>query len=273
MVPGIIAALLTCALFYPLECIEARLQVSSSSSSSSKSKSSSGKKQQKMGMIETGKYMIENEGIASCYKGLVPTLLGSSLNWGLYFGIYKYFNNLWQDPKTEPKAMVYLMAAICAGTVCCLVINPFWVLKIRIITSKTNMTLSQAFSTILHHEGVSGFWRGVGPSLIGVSEGAVQFVVYEYIKAVWPGGLGQLMAGAISRLISGIITYPYLLLRSAMQAQGCPYSSMSDAIFQIKAKEGMAGFYKGMGPNLIRNVPPSAFFMYLVEFLRVQLFG
>lgn len=43
-----------------------------------------------------------------------------------------------------------------------------------------------AFQTIAKEEGIRGFYKGLGPSLIGVSHVAVQFPLYEKLKA-WFG--------------------------------------------------------------------------------------
>ncbi len=51
-------------------------------------------------------------------------------------------------------------------------------------------------------------WKGVGISLVGVSEGAVQFVVYEQIiLIVGPGPSSQFFSGGVSRLIAGIFAF------------------------------------------------------------------
>ena len=42
---------------------------------------------------------------------------------------------------------------------------------------------------------------------------------------------------------------------------------------QIYKQDGLGGFYRGIGPNLARSVPPSAFMFFLVEYLRKNLFG
>lgn len=42
-----------------------------------------------------------------------------------------------------------------------------------------------AFATIAREEGFRGFYKGLGPSLIGVSHVAVQFPLYEKLKVIF----------------------------------------------------------------------------------------
>eukprot|EP00026_Physarum_polycephalum_P012943 Phypoly_transcript_13295.p1 GENE.Phypoly_transcript_13295~~Phypoly_transcript_13295.p1 ORF type:complete len:320 (+),score=20.18 Phypoly_transcript_13295:86-1045(+) len=268
LVSGMLAGVLTCVAFYPLECMEARLQVFAQQKGGL-----GGEVKPKLGLVGISKQMLAQEGVFGFYKGLLPTLLGSAINWGLYFGIYEYQNNVWKQTH-EPSVVGYLRSAIIAGAVCTVVVNPFWVLKIRLATSKSSAGMISALQSILKTEGVLGLWKGVGISLVGISEGAVQFVSYEFLKVIaGPTPAGRLFAGGVARLIAGLATYPYLLLRSALQAQNCPYSSLSDAIQKINARDGLGGFYRGLVPNLIRNVPPAACMFFLVSYLRFALFG
>lgn len=281
MLAGTTAGIAASLLFYPLECLEARMQVSPS----------------KKSPIAVAKQVVRAEGVQGLYRGLSPTLLGSAVNWGIYFALYKYFNHIWimrqtvnasglEDPTdaspiiTESSWVDHMSSAILAGAITTVVVNPFWVLKIRLATSNKYRGLSHALTSIIHTEGYSGLWKGVGPSLIGVSEGASQFVVYEQLRRVLiseaTGGLSlgaQLFAGGASRLVAGLCTYPYAVLRSSLQAQNCPYEGLSDACRQIYRTEGAKGFYRGLGPNLVRNIPPSAVMLYIVEYLRKQLVG
>ena len=109
LLSGMLAGMLTCVAFYPLECMEARLQVFA------QQKGGPGESKAKLGYVKgreekegiedlylkfyrlvgIAKQMLAQEGVSAFYKGLLPTLLGSAINWGLYFGIYEYQNNAW----------------------------------------------------------------------------------------------------------------------------------------------------------------------------------
>lgn len=282
LLAGTLAGVTSCILFYPLECIEAKLQVLSGNKTQS---SSIDKKKlfQPKTPIETARYIWRQEGIKGFYSGLTPTVLGSAVNWGIYFSIYRFANHWWSstsDPQS-PKWIGHSFSAIAAGLITTAIVNPFWVLKIRLATTphKYPRGMGQCIQSILQNEGIGGLWKGVGISFLGVSEGLVQFVTYEYLlnrmrlqNATTDLQMSEyLYAGAMARLVAGLTTYPYLLIRSALQADASPYRSMNHAIKSIYKNEGIAGFYKGIAPNLLRSIPPAAFMLYIVEFFRSTL--
>lgn len=104
-------------------------------------------------------------------------------------------------------------------------------------------------------EGLKGFYRGLLPSLFGVSHGAIQFMAYEQLKnhrAHQRGGknlsnLDYLTLSAGSKIFAGSITYPYQVVRSRLQTYEAEsaYKSASDVIVQVWQREGIRGFYKG----------------------------
>ena len=124
-------------------------------------------------------------------------------------------------------------------------------------------------------EGVPGFYRGLVPSLFGVTHGAIQFMAYEQLKiyraATLAGGQIDLSAGdylilsSLAKVIAGSTTYPYQVVRARLQMYDADttYKSARDVVHQVWRKEGLRGFYKGMGPNLLR-VLPSTWVTFLV---------
>ena len=109
---------------------------------------------------------------------------------------------------------------------------------------------------IMRNEGLRGFWRGLIPSLFGISHGAVQFAAYEQLKirrAAQRGGkselsnLDYLVLSGGSKIFAGSLTYPYQVLRVRLQTYDAErtYRGVGDAFVQIWKREGLRGFYKG----------------------------
>lgn len=105
-------------------------------------------------------------------------------------------------------------------------------------------------------EGLQGFYRGLLPSLFGVSHGAVQFMAYEQLKhyrGSQVGGRSQLSnwdylyLSALSKVFAGSITYPYQVVRARLQTYDHERSHRSarHVMAQVWRDEGITGFYKG----------------------------
>ena len=119
-------------------------------------------------------------------------------------------------------------------------------------------------------EGLSGFYRGLVPSLFGVSHGALQFMAYEQMKK-WRDNQGSakqpqqlsnldyLVFSGSSKILAGSLTYPYQVIRARLQTYDADksYKSATDVVVQVWKQEGISGFYKGLGLNLLRVVPSS----------------
>lgn len=143
-------------------------------------------------------------------------------------------------------------------------------------------SMTYGIRQIYQSEGVKGFYRGMIPALFGVGHGALQFMAYEQLKRyrsrmvsdgstatnAGAGKLGNtdyLALSGLSKMFAGSITYPYQVLRARLQTYDAAgtYRGLGDVITQIWKREGLAGFYKGLGPNLFR-VLPSTWVTFLV---------
>ncbi|KAJ5476014.1 hypothetical protein N7475_001743, partial [Penicillium sp. IBT 31633x] len=179
---------------------------------------------------------------------------------------------------------------ICIGAITSVLTNPIWVIKTRMLSTGSRApgaysSFTSGARQIYHAEGIPGFYRGLVPALFGVSHGALQFMAYEQLKIFRSqsmkssGFLDQGHTGAeqalgnvdffaissLSKVFAGSVTYPYQVIRSRLQTYEAHllYRGAKDVFSQIWAQEGVAGFYKGLGPNLFR-VLPSTWMTFLV---------
>lgn len=145
-------------------------------------------------------------------------------------------------------------------------------------------------------DGWRGFYRGLGVSCIGVSHGAVQFGVYEPLKRAWlayisrdagvsaggDGGGGAQKLGteatlAISgaaKVAAGAATYPYQVVRARLQtydAEARFGRGIAGVAGKIWREEGGRGFYKGLGPNVVRVLPATWVTFLVYENVRFYL--
>jgi len=273
MVAGMTGGLITTVLFYPLEAIEIRQQIGQFSN---KGRALGTKDRSvRYPLWQATKDLVQREGVRALYKGLTPTAVAATVNWGCYLPIYE-FTKAWWAGSEPPTTAAYMAGGFVSGFLTTFVVNPIIVIRVRMATapqgSQAYQTMGKTATHIVQNEGVKSLWKGVGPSLLGVSEGMIQFSVYEQLKPMLRGIPGDFAwCGLLSKVVATSIAYPYLVLRSSLQSDSCPYSSFSDCISKIYAHEGMRGFYKGIIPNLTRQLLPAGLVFYIVETMREQL--
>jgi adenine nucleotide transporter 17 len=148
--------------------------------------------------------------------------------------------------------------------------------------SKKRLGFFDALTAILNKDGVAGLWRGIGPALVLVINPVLQYTVFEQLKNVLirrrtaklraqAGVAATAVAilsdwdffflGALSKLVATSVTYPYIVLKSRLQAgseNARKYKSSFDGILTIIRDEGVKGLYKGIENKLLQSVLTAA---------------
>ena len=74
-------------------------------------------------------------------------------------------------------------AALGSGIFTTVAANPLYVVRTRLVMERSRgATAAAVLSQVLRKEGVRGLYKGLGASVLGVSHGAVQLLLYEHIK-------------------------------------------------------------------------------------------
>ncbi|CAG9999721.1 unnamed protein product [Clonostachys byssicola] len=213
--------------------------------------------------------------LAALYRGLTPNLIGNASSWASFFFFKARVERalkFWRG-RDSPTAADYLISPAVAGAVTTVLTNPIWVIKTRMLSSDRGAegaypSTAAGFRAILRSEGVRGFYRGLGVSLIGVSHGAVQFAVYEPAKRMYvasrddPGApirteATMLISGG-AKLVASAVTYPYQVLRSRLQNYQSEErfgQGFRGVVRKTWREEGVRGFYRGLVPGVIRVMP------------------
>jgi solute carrier family 25 folate transporter 32 len=79
----------------------------------------------------------------------------------------------------------HFFAALGAGIMTTIATNPLNVLRTRLVMDrkkKEHSSPAKVLSGIWKSEGLRGMYKGIGASVMGVSHGAVQLVIYEQLK-------------------------------------------------------------------------------------------
>ncbi|CAE6450430.1 unnamed protein product [Rhizoctonia solani] len=290
---GLVSSIVTC----PLDVIKTKLQAQSTVHGS----------QGYLGIRGTITSILKNQGIRGLYRGLGPTILGYLPTWAIYFAVYDETKNWLGDseyggsPGEEGhlrKRQVWathLVAAMTAGASGTIATSPLWVIKTRFMTQPQDEMQYRhtwdAFQTIYRSEGWRAFYRGLLPSLLGVTHVAVQFPLYEQLKHWFADRRGiatvQLSSGtiflcsALSKMTASVATYPHEVIRTRLQIQRNPHSGVLadtrtyrgfvQTTIRILRREGWRGLYKGLSINLVRTIPNNAVTLVTYELLMRQL--
>ncbi|KAI0253450.1 mitochondrial carrier domain-containing protein, partial [Lactifluus subvellereus] len=130
-----------------------------------------------------------SEGWRGLYRGLGPNVAGNASSWGLYFLFYNQLKRRASvDAPDRPlSASQYLLYSAEASAVTAILTNPIWVVKVRTFTAPPNSPaahrgLWSGFRAIFRDEGLYGLYRGTTLALVGVGNGALQFMAYEKMK-------------------------------------------------------------------------------------------
>ncbi|WRT70732.1 uncharacterized protein IL334_007730 [Kwoniella shivajii] len=232
---GLVASITTC----PLDVVKTRLQAQQHALGSEGYESVS----------KIMKNIWRSAGPKGFYRGLGPTLAGYLPTWGIYFTVYDMVKDkaggwtLSNGPLKGNTAVVHIFAAMTAGATGTIMTNPLWVVKTRFMAQAGDSdspsryrTTVGAIRSIYKTEGFRAFYKGLLPSLMGVSHVAVQFPLYEKAKSWADSGDGDhsslppttiLACSAFSKMIASLVTYPHEVLRTRLQIRKSSSSTPS----------------------------------------------
>lgn len=231
-------------------------------------------------------HILETEGVQGLFKGLGPNLVGVAPSRAIYFFSYANMKTFLNSRLTPDTPIVHFFSALTAGFTSCTLTNPIWFIKTRLqLDQKRNnrLTVRECIRQINQQHGIRGFYKGITASYYGMAETVIHFVIYEAIKArleeQFPGVehsngnnfLRCMVAGATSKTIATCVAYPHEVARTRLREEGTKYRSFFQTLLVVYQEEGRAGLYRGIGTQLIRQIPNTAIMMATYE-LVVYLF-
>ncbi|KAK8581917.1 hypothetical protein V6N12_072119 [Hibiscus sabdariffa] len=155
----------------------------------------------------------------------------------------------------------------------------------------------QSLRKVLNHEGVLGFYKGNGASVIRIIPyAALHFMTYEQYRGwilhnypfMGSGPFVDLLAGSASGGTAVLCTYPLDLARTKLAYQvtdtgtNCrsgvrslypqpAYSGVRDVVTSVYKEAGIRGLYRGVGPTLVGILPYAGLKFYVYEVLKTHV--
>ncbi|EEH08907.1 mitochondrial carrier protein [Histoplasma capsulatum G186AR] len=237
--------------------------------------------------------ILKNEGPLAFYKGTLTPLVGIgacvSVQFGAFHEARRQFEelNAKKDPlNTSLSYPQYYLAGAFAGITNSVISGPIEHVRIRLQTQPHGAQRLyngpiDCIRKLSAHEGVlKGIYRG---GLVTVFREAqaygVWFLTFEYLMN-WDAKRNNIKREEISAVkvatyggLAGealwLASYPLDVIKSKMQSDGFgaqqKYAGMTDCFKKTFVTEGLGGFWKGIGPTLLRAMPVSAGTFAVVE--------
>jgi hypothetical protein len=128
---------------------------------------------------------------------------------------------------------------------------------------------------IFSEEGLSAFFKGIIPSLILTLVPVIQFTSYEFLKLNLSYSDGKIsnknlvMISFFSKFISILLNYPLMTLKTLYQSNSTfSNKEIIEIIKRVLLKEGLLGFYKGIGSKVLGSVLNNMILMLTYERLQ-----
>ena len=134
--------------------------------------------------LRATKRVINDKGLLGLYRGFSFTCFRQGINQGSNFTTYMMIRNKIIEPGERPGVLKVFGAGLLSGSIGPLLNNPFDVLKTRYMNPKykSYSNVISVLREIIHKEGVSTLWKGIGLRIFRVAGGqAVTFSVIEQL--------------------------------------------------------------------------------------------
>ncbi|RZC68403.1 hypothetical protein C5167_031650 [Papaver somniferum] len=190
-----------------------------------------------------------------------------------------------------------LIAGGAAGAFAKTTIAPLERIKILLQTRTEgfhSIGVYQSMKKLLKHEGVFGFYKGNGASVIRiVPYAALHFMTYEQYRcwilnncpAMGTGPVVDLLAGSAAGGTAVLFTYPLDLARTKLAYQVTSpkesirhglrtihsqpdYCGLKDVFKSVYREGGIRALYRGVGPTLVGILPYAGLKFYIYEELK-----
>ncbi|XP_040035106.1 solute carrier family 25 member 16 [Gasterosteus aculeatus] len=256
-----------------------------------------------LGVFSTLKAVPKKEGFLGLYKGNGAMMVRIFPYGAIQFMAFDKYKKLLSKRVGISGHIHRLMAGSMAGMTAVICTYPLDVIRVRLafqVTGEHGYTgIANAFHTIyLKEGGISGFYRGLVPTLIGMAPYAgFSFFTFGTLKSLglkhFPEVVGRpssdnpdvmvlkthvnLLCGGVAGAIAQTISYPLDVARRRMQLGSVlPDSdkcvSMSKTLTYVYGKFGVKkGLYRGLSLNFIRCVPSQAVAFTTYEFMKQTL--
>lgn len=266
------------ATIHPLDTLKVRLQAGAQKN---------GKyvvaKAQTRGMLQSDPYATMNalgKKMGKLYKGVLGAACGAGIAVGAYFAVYSVATNIAaRRTNLKPGVRAFLCGGIAAAGSS--VVKVPLAVCIRSVQAGVYSNAFDAARSITSAAGARGLFTGYLPTVLeDVPDMAFKFACYETLRslhqAVFPkdrslNAQEDFVIGAIAGAFAAAATTPLDVIKTNMMCTAAQRPTMLNAATAVLKQDGLAGFFKGVGPRAASNGINSAVFFCFFEALRTVI--
>ncbi|XP_067106780.1 mitochondrial nicotinamide adenine dinucleotide transporter SLC25A51 [Osmerus mordax] len=210
---------------------------------------------------------LQQDGLRTLYRGLLPPLLQKTTTVAIMFGLYEDFSRLLPQHTGAPELLTRSVAAILAGTAEA-ALTPFERVQTLLQDPRHHARFQNTvhtFRMLLQEHGVRECYRGLVPILLrnGPSN-ALFFALRGPLKDLLPQAdshaahlLSDFVCGGLLGAFLGVLFYPLNVVKSRAQAQiGGHFPSGREVLAAILKERGgrVVLLFRGVHLNYHRSV-------------------
>ena len=214
-------------------------------------------------IIKSIKYIYKNEGFNDLYRGNLINIYRILPAYIIKFPLNDHFTKLISKNRNKIKYREKLFIGLLTGLTQVSLTYPLDFLRTRMSLDKTmikmyNTTLYSYTKYVIINNGYLSLYKGYLSSFLTYPiYVGLQFSIYNELKE---NNFNIFISGAIAGLIAQTISFPGDVIKRHMQINGInnsknKYFGLLDCINKIYIKDGIKGFYKGLGVNIIKCIP------------------
>ncbi|KAM0749839.1 mitochondrial carrier [Meredithblackwellia eburnea MCA 4105] len=236
---GAVGGVVSGAVVYPLDTVKTRIQTEVDSTKKAAASSSGISRPgaptqlspatRKAGVRKMLIKILKEQGIAGFYRGFGASMLNTFSMQFAYFYWYTivrrtYVTRVAKGVEALGTATELILGALAAALAQLFTI-PVSVIATRQQLSDKAVSFMTTLRAILADDGITGLWRGLKPSLVLTVNPAITYGMFERLKLallkegekMTPGKAFYI--GALSKTLATVVTYPYIMAKTRLQAK------------------------------------------------------
>mmetsp|Transcript_4430 Transcript_4430/g.5128 ORF Transcript_4430/g.5128 Transcript_4430/m.5128 type:complete len:310 (+) Transcript_4430:79-1008(+) len=267
---------ISASILYPLEVLKTKMQAETKPSNDDKeTEEEEEEDRSKFSMVEYASYLHKTHGIGVFFAGIETSAFQSATEKALYFFAYTGLKGIYRglNGGAAPKTLSSLVIGCIAEWAHLPITLPLDCWTTAIQTNKIpSQGPIQLLLAMLSDKGLKGMYKGIQAYTVLCLKPALQYTVFEQVKAAVVSSRPSNMLnaaeafalGMVARTISTVLIFPYLRAKVVLQTSGRKVG-IPELLGDMYQQGGVKNLYQGIIPELTRGVLSSALMLTIKD--------